>query len=111
MVEAHGDSRPIVTVTGITGYVGSRVALTLLNEGKYKVRGTVRSVTNMDKIDPLKKAFGEELFGQLELVEADLLDNDGMERAIAGSTHVIHVASPFVIEEPADEMVLIRPAV
>ena len=32
-------------------------------------------------------------------------------QAIQGSTHVIHVASPFVISEPRDEMELIRPAV
>ena len=68
MVEASGDPRPIVTVTGITGYVGSHVALILLREGKYRVRGTLRSVTNMDKIDPLKKAYGEYYFRQLELV-------------------------------------------
>jgi len=34
-----------------------------------------------------------------------------MTRAISGSTHVIHVASPFVIDEPRDPMTLIRPAV
>ena len=100
-----------MTVTGITGYVGSLVGLILLREGKYRVRGTVRSVTNAAKLDPIKNAYGEELFGQLELVEADLLENASMARAIAGSTHVCHVASPFILEEPDDEMVLIRPAV
>ena len=47
----------------------------------------------------------------MELVEADLLDANSLLRAISGSSFVIHVASPFVIEEPRDPMVLIRPAV
>ena len=109
MVEAS-DSRPIVTVTGITGYIGSHVGLNLLRDGSYRVRGTVRSKTNVAKIDPLRKAYGE-LFEQLELVEADLLDSNTMREAVAGSTYVIHVASPFVIDEPRDPMTLIRPAV
>ena len=47
----------------------------------------------------------------MELVEADLLDPVSMANAVAGSTYVLHVASPFVIEEPRDENELIRPAV
>ena len=54
MVQASGDSRPIVTVTGISGFIGSHVGLTLLRDGSFKVRGTVRSKTNADKIDPLR---------------------------------------------------------
>ena len=53
MVQAS-DSRPIVTVTGITGYIGSHVGLLLLKDGSYRVRGTVRSKNNADKIDPLR---------------------------------------------------------
>lgn len=44
MVEGE-DNRPIVTVTGISGYVGSHVGLTLLKDGAFRVRGTVRSLT------------------------------------------------------------------
>lgn len=73
MVEAS-DSRPIVTVTGISGYIGSHVGLTLLKDGAFRVRGTVRDKNNATKIDPLRQAYGEELFGLMELVEADLLD-------------------------------------
>lgn len=39
------------------------------------------------------------------------MDNDSIQRAIQGSTYVIHVASPFQVEDPRDEMELIRPAV
>jgi len=31
--------------------------------------------------------------------------------AIAGSTFVIHVASPYIIDEPKDPQTIIRPAV
>lgn len=106
MVEA----KPIVTVTGISGYIGSWVGYYLLQSGKYRVRGTVRSTSNAAKIEPLRQAFGEE-FNNLELVQADLLEPESMKRAIQGSTYVIHVASPFIVEEPRDENVLIKPAV
>ena len=97
MVEA----RKIVTVTGITGFVGLAVAAELLKHGEWKIRGTVRSLTNQQKIDPLRKVLGDQ-FSSVELVEADLLDPESIKRAFAGSTYVIHVASPFVIGEPRD---------
>ena len=52
-------SKPIVTITGVSGYVGSATCLSFLKSGNYKVRGTVRSKTNEEKIAPLRKAFGE----------------------------------------------------
>jgi hypothetical protein len=45
------------------------------------VRGTVRSINNPEKIEPLKKAFGE-YFDKLELVEADLCDENSIIKAI-----------------------------
>lgn len=47
----------------------------------------------------------------MELVEADLLKPESFDAAVAGCTYVIHTASPFVIEPPKDENVLIKPAV
>jgi dihydroflavonol-4-reductase len=58
----------------------------------------------------LKKAFGD-LFDQLELVEADLLDAKSMELALNGSDYIVHTASPFPLDKPSDEMELIKPAV
>ena len=55
MVES---SLPIVTVTGVTGYIGSHCCKILLESGKYKVRGTVRSKINEAKIAPIREAFG-----------------------------------------------------
>jgi nucleoside-diphosphate-sugar epimerase len=75
------ESLPIVTITGISGYVGSQVCLAFLKNGTFKVRGTVRSVSNAAKIEPLKVAFGEH-FEKLELVEADLLNEESLFKAI-----------------------------
>jgi uncharacterized protein YbjT (DUF2867 family) len=66
--------KPLVVITGITGYIGSQTCLAFLKHGGFRVRGTVRSTKNPAKMDPLRKAFGEELFSKLELAEADLLD-------------------------------------
>ena len=53
------DSKPVALITGVSGYLGSHVALMFLKDGTYNVRGTVRSTKNLAKIEPLKKAFGE----------------------------------------------------
>ena len=99
----------MVLVTGISGYIGSHVTLLLLQDGGYRVRGTVRDLSNEAKIGPIRQAFGEELFAQLELVEADLTDESSLARAVEGATFVMHIASPlgaFTTEEEA-----VRPAV
>ncbi len=70
----------------------------------------MRSLKNPKKIEPLKKAFGE-YFDQLELVEADLLDENSLMKACSGSTYIVHTASPFPIENPRHEDELIKPAV
>ena len=66
-------NKPIVTLTGVTGYIGSMVCKLFLEDGNYRVRGTVRDKTNEAKLAPLKEAFGD-LYNQLELVNADLND-------------------------------------
>ena len=68
----------------------------------------MRDKDNEAKIAPLRKAFGEH-FAQLELVNADLLNADSISAAIAGSTYVVHVASPFYFPENDDDV--IKPAV
>ena len=50
--------KPLVTITGITGYIGAECAMQFLNDGNYKIRGTVRDPKNKAKMDPLKAAFG-----------------------------------------------------
>lgn len=77
------DSLPIVLVTGISGYVGSHVALKALQSGKYRVRGTVRNKDDPKKAELLSDMFGEH-FAKIELVNADLLKPETIREAIKG---------------------------
>jgi nucleoside-diphosphate-sugar epimerase len=104
------DTKPLVTITGITGYIGSQVGMKFLESDKFRVRGTVRSKDNAAKIDPLKIAYGDN-FEKLELVEADLLNPESMSEACKGSEYVVHVASPFPLAPPENDDDLIKPAV
>ena len=107
MVEA----KPKVLITGITGYVGSQVTHYFLKDGGFQVKGTVRDPLNAERLAPLKKAFEEDLFSQVELAQADLLDAESLDKAIAGVDYVVHTASPLPIQVPEDEQVVIKPAV
>ncbi|PIK48966.1 hypothetical protein BSL78_14179, partial [Apostichopus japonicus] len=98
-----------VLVTGASGYVAAHVVQQLLQEG-YQVRGTVRSLKNPMKVDPLKK-LGEAADNRLELVEADLLNAECWADAVDGCDYVMHTASPFPMGNPSDENEIIRPAV
>jgi len=97
-----------VLLTGITGYIGEHCAAELLRAG-YEVVGVVRSPAKADstrfalaKVAPVDR---------LSFARADLLADDGWDKAMAGATYVMHVASPFVLAEPRDENELIAPAV
>jgi nucleoside-diphosphate-sugar epimerase len=74
------------------------------------VRGTVRDTKNEKKIAPLRKAYGQQ-FSSIELVEADLMNADSLDRAVQGCYYVVHTASPFPAVNPRDENDLIKPAV
>ena len=56
------------------------------------------------------KALGEELFGRLEIVEMNLLNEKQIDKAVEGCDYVIHVASPFPYKEPKNEEDVIEPA-
>ena len=71
--------RSKVWITGISGFVGSWIWKYALEDGIYDVRGTVRDSQNRSKIEPLQTAFGDELWSQLEIVEADLLDSESLK--------------------------------
>lgn len=103
------DVKPLVLVTGATGYIAGHCIRELLAHG-YRVRGTVRSLRDPAKTDHLRR-IASELGGSVELVEADLSSDRGWTEAVAGCTYVQHVASPFPPEVPKDENELIGPAV
>lgn len=99
----------LVLVTGASGFIAGHCVKALLDEG-YRVRGTVRSLTNRAKVGHLD-ALGDAADKRLELVEADLTSDAGWDAAVAGCSLILHLASPFPASEPEDEMELITPAV
>ena len=98
--------KPLVLVTGASGFIGSHCILALLGSNKFSVRGTVRSIgskstAHLTTHPGLKDA---------TLVEADLLKDAGWDAAVAGCDYVLHVASLFPIGK-VPENSLVQPAV
>ena len=55
-------------MTGIDEYLGSHIGLQLLNEGEFRVRGTVMNLNMANKeLELLQEAYGEK-YKELELV-------------------------------------------
>uniref|UniRef100_A0A4D5R9U3 Cinnamoyl-CoA reductase 1 n=1 Tax=Scolopendra viridis TaxID=118503 RepID=A0A4D5R9U3_SCOVI len=98
-----------VLVTGATGYLASHV-VKVFQEAGYKVRGTVRSLKDPDKLNWLKNLCPDAKH-PLELVEANLLDPGSWKDAVKGCTYVMHVASPFPMGHVENEDDVIKPAV
>lgn len=95
--------KPLVCVTGCSGYLALHVVQRLLDKS-YRVRGTVRSISDDAKVGPIKK-----MFPKLELYEADLLGGgEAFEKAFQGCKYVMHCASPFQlsgVSDPQKELV------
>ena len=86
--------KPKVLITGISGYIGSQVCKTFLEHGGFHVRGTVRDKSNVNKMDPLQKGFGTQLYSALDIVEADLTDVESIDAAVMGCQYIVHTAAP-----------------
>ncbi|KAK9155801.1 hypothetical protein Sjap_003281 [Stephania japonica] len=102
-----GEENEIACVTGAGGYQASWLVKLLLLRG-YKVHGTVRDLSN-EKNAHLKTL--ENAAENLQLFKADLLDFDGLLKAIDGCSSVFHVACHVpstTLQNPEVEM--IRPA-
>jgi dihydroflavonol-4-reductase len=97
-----------VLITGVSGFIAKHCAVELLNAG-YRVRGTVRSAGRTAEVKETLAKHAD--ISRLEFAETDLESDAGWNDALAGCTHVLHVASPFPLTQPKDEQVLIRPAV
>ncbi len=82
-----------VLVTGGSGYLGSRIIVTLLEQG-FAVRATVRSPDREAELRTMIASEADKTAG-LSVYVADLLKDDGWEQAAKGATHVIHSASPM----------------
>jgi len=97
-----------VLVTGASGFIAKHCIAELLRRD-YQVRATVR---NLARTDDTRR--GIEQAGAssdtVTFVAADLLNDAGWDEAMAGCTYVLHVASPFPMQNPKEEDEVIRPA-
>lgn len=93
-----------ILVTGASGYIALHVVNMLVKQG-HQVRGTVRNLNDLDKVEPLKR------LGPIELYQADLLDAESWIKPCEGVDIVLHIASPLPVTAPSDENLVIRPAV
>lgn len=94
-----------VLVTGGSGYIGGYVIRQLAAEG-WTVHTTIRSLKREAEVRAAL-AVPEE---QLRFFAADLTDDAGWTDAVAGCSHVVHVASPLPTGAVRHEDDLIVPA-
>lgn len=108
--EEPEDGVPIVLVSGASGYVATHIIQQLLEQGRVRVRGTVRSLHNEKKVKPLRDLVAKPKY-PLRLIEADLQKPKTWLEAVRRCTYVYHVASPFPSVTPKNPDVLVKPAV
>jgi nucleoside-diphosphate-sugar epimerase len=101
----------MILVSGGTGLVGSHLLVDLCKSGK-QVRALKR---NDNAVDSVKKVFSyysentEELFKNIEWVQADLLDVNSLEEAMEGVTQVYHCAAMVSFDSKKEaEMMLVN---
>jgi nucleoside-diphosphate-sugar epimerase len=85
--------QPLVVVTGASGYLAGYI-IKLLLERNFRVRGTVRSLTNADTKYRYLYDFADNSNSSLELVEADLSLDANWASIMSNVDYVMHVASP-----------------
>ena len=88
-----------VLVTGASGYIAEHCIIELLKNG-YAVKGSLRNMNREPEVrTAIKTAIDD---SNLEFCELDLLKDDGWSDAMVDCDFVMHLASPFVLENPKD---------
>ncbi len=90
-------------MTGAGGFIASHLVQTLVERGA-KVRAHVRYNSRGDP--GLLNQLPPDIFREVEIVAGDLRDLDGVEKAMAGMSHVLHlgalIAIPYSYVHPAE---------
>lgn len=94
-----------VLVTGGSGYIASFLIRHLIADG-WHVNSTIRSLSREAEVRRVLAVDDT----RLTFFAADLLNDAGWAEAVAGCSHVAHVASPFPAAAVKDADELIRPA-
>ncbi len=94
-----------VFVSGGSGYIAGFLIRQLIAEG-WMVHTTIR---NLAREAEVRASLGVDN-SRLRFFAADLMSDDGWAEAMAGCSHVAHVASPLPADKPSHEDELIVPA-
>jgi nucleoside-diphosphate-sugar epimerase len=97
-----------VLVTGGSGFLGGWCIVEALRQG-YAVRTTVRTLAREAEVRA-NVATQIDAGERLEVLQADLMSDEGWPEAVTGCDYVLHVASPFPVKQPKDPDELIVPA-
>lgn len=97
-----------VLVTGASGFIAKHCIAELIRQG-FVVQATLRDLAREEET---WRAIGNAgaTAGDIKFYPADLLDDEGWDKAMQGCTYVLHVASPFPLKNPKDPEEVIRPA-
>jgi len=95
----------VVLVTGGSGYIAGFTIRQLIEQG-WTVRATIRSLGREAEVRDWLKVDND----RLSFFAADLTNDAGWAEAMAGCSHVVHMASPIPLHNVKDENELIVPA-
>ncbi len=94
-----------ILVTGGSGYIAGFLIRQLVVEG-WTVRTTIRNLAREAEV----RGWLDVDNSKLSFFAADLTSDNGWAQAMAGCSHVAHVASPLPVNAPKDDDELIVPA-
>ena len=98
-----------ILITGGSGFIALHCVQQALDEG-YKVVTTVRSKKKENEVLAAMRKYAKST-ENLEIVYADLCKDDGWDTISKDCSCILHVASPFFLEEPKHKSEIIVPAV
>ena len=93
-------------VTGATGLLGTHLIMELLSRGE-RVRALVRPSANRQSVEDVFRFCNNNLFGNIEWAEGEVLDIDSLEQAMQGCSHVFHCAA-IVSYHPSERAEMYR---